>query len=106
MAYYSTTNLKIVWLVYFSPGRNTHEAIQACWAYPDISESPDIQKREVVFGIFLSGLCAIQEVSGVNLDSRFVCINFQFDTALFRFQRSTYFVDVPFGSSTQLWSIP
>ena len=71
----STENLKIHWLMYFSPGRSTAEAIPVCWRYPDTSEFQDIRKHADYMWYLSSVREPSRKLPAYTLNTRFVGIH-------------------------------
>lgn len=64
----------------FLPASATPKAIPACWAYRDTLSLQTDRSTMTVHNTFLSGQCAIQEVTGINLNARFVGIDIKHNT--------------------------
>ena len=49
-----------------------------------------------IYNTFLSLYRTIEEIAGINLNSRFVRVNIEYDTRLRRFESGTLLRDIPF----------
>ncbi len=49
-----------------------------------------------IYDAFLSLYRTIKEVAGINLNSRFVRVNIEYDTSFRRFESSTFLRNIPF----------